>query len=101
MSKLTTRAVEEIKAANGLYRAADVARAYDVHRSTVTRIWGGAVHQEINAASEPPNVISRVRPKEVADDIRLLLDRGKTPEEVAEQLGVCRASVYAYRGVFI
>jgi DNA invertase Pin-like site-specific DNA recombinase len=99
--KLTREAVQEIKAAQGMYRAADVARAYDVHRSTVNRIWSGAVHQEVNAASEPPNVISRVRPKEVADDIRLLLDRGKSPEEVAEELGVCRASVYMYRGVFV
>lgn len=99
--KLTTRDVQEIKAAEGMYKAADVARAYDVHRSTITRIWGGEVHANVNASTEPPNVISRIRPKEVADDIRLLLDRGKSPEEVAEQLGVCRASVYAYRGVFI
>lgn len=99
--KLTREAVQEIKAAEGMYRAADVARAYEVHRSTVARIWGGVVHQDVNAATEAPNVISRNRPAELADDIRLLLDRGNSVDEVAEKLRVSRRSVYLYRGVFV
>src|SRR5690242_21260296 len=99
--RLTTETVEFIKASQGLYRASDVARHYGVHRSTVTRIWDGAVHSSVSPAVEPPNVISRPRPSELAEDIRLLLGRGMTPVEVAEALGVSVASVYVQRGVFV
>lgn len=101
MNKLTTRAVQEIKASQGMYKASDVARAYECHRSTVTRIWDGAVHTNVTPAQEPPNVTSKNRPADLADDINLLLNRGLSPEAVATQLGIGRASVYAYRGVFV
>lgn len=101
MNKLTTRAVEEIKASQGMYRASDVARSYQVHRSTVARIWTGTVHQDVDAANEAPNVISKNRPCELAEDINLLLNRGMSVEEVADKLNISRTSVYAYRGVLV
>lgn len=101
MNRLTNEAVAEIKACQGVYRASDTARTYEVARSTVTRIWAGTRQAQINAAPEVPNVVSRNRPSELQDDIRLLLDRGLSTEEVASELGVSERSVYAYRGVFV
>lgn len=98
---LQAEQVAEIRASEGCYRAADVARAYDIHRSTVTRIWAGIVHEEIPAAYEPPNIQTKVRPRDVAEDIHTLLNRGMNPEQVAKTLGISKASVYRARGVFL
>ena len=88
---------QQIAACQGIYRAADVARAYDVHRSTVTRIWARAA--VVN--QEPPNIQTRPRPSELQEDIRLLLNRGMTVKEVADALGISERSVYQYRGVWV
>lgn len=101
MNRLTREAVADIKAAQGTYKAADVARSYQCHRSTVVRIWTGAVHREVIPNQEPPNVTSRNRPSELKDDIQILLDRGMSPEEVAQALNISVSSVYVYRGVFV
>lgn len=99
--RLTTEAVAEIKAAQGVYRASDVARTYEVARSTVTRIWAGTRQAGIYPASEAPNVITRTRPSELQEDIRILLNRGMSPEAVAEELNISVRSVYAFKGVFV
>ena len=99
--RLTADAVEKIKASEGLYRASDVARAYEVHRSTVCRIWNGEIHTDVRPAPEPPNITTRARPSELIEDIRLLLNRGWKVQEVADYYGIDRSSVYAARGVFV
>lgn len=99
--KLTTDMVAEIKSSQGIYRASDIARAYEVHRSTVLRIWEGTRRSAVQANSEAPNVITRNRPSDLKQDIDILLDRGHTPEQVAVTLHISARSVYIYRGVFI
>jgi DNA invertase Pin-like site-specific DNA recombinase len=99
--RLTADAVAEIRASEGVYRAADVARAYEVHRSTVVRIWAGSIHEGIECAPEPPNIITTPRPVDLEEDIRLLTNRGYTPEKVASTLGISVRSVYMHRGVFV
>lgn len=99
--RLDATAVAEIRAAQDLYRPIDVARHYGIHRSHVKRIWDGEVHAGIAPAEEPPNVITRRRPSELSEDIRLLLSRGKTPDEVAEVMGISIRSVYAHKGVLL
>lgn len=101
MNRLTDEAVSQIKTAQGLYRAADVARAYGCHRSTVARIWDGAVHGKVTPSQDVPNVTSRNRPSELQEDIRLLLNRGMSPEDVAGTLNISTRSVYQFRGVFV
>jgi hypothetical protein len=101
MNRLTTEAVAQIKACEGIYRPADLARAYGCHRGTVTRIWEGTRRSAVQANSEAPNVITRNRPSDLKQDIDILLDRGHTPEQVAAMLDISRASVFIYRGVFI
>lgn len=98
--RLTNEDVAEIRAAQNVYRPADVARHYDVHPSTVTRIWAGAFHQGVAPAPEPPNIEARKRAKEIAEDIRIYLSRGMTAKEVALQMGVALSTVYAARGVY-
>jgi DNA invertase Pin-like site-specific DNA recombinase len=90
-----------IRASEGLYRSTEVAKAYAVHRSTVTRIWAGCIHKDIDPAPEPPNIITKARPRDVADDIRMLLDRGMTHQEVAEALGISKGVVSVYKGLFV
>ena len=99
--RLTTDTVQYIKASEGVYRASDVARAFEVHRSTVCRIWSGTIHSDVRPAPEPPNINTRPRPSELIEDIRMLLERGWKVQEVADYYGIDRSSVYACRGVFI
>lgn len=99
--RLTTDAVAEIRASEGVYRAADVARAYEVHRSTVVRIWAGSIHEGIEPHNEAPNIVTKNRPVDLEEDIRLLTNRGMTPDEVAKTLGISVRSVYQRRGVFV
>lgn len=98
---LTTEAVAEIRAAEGTYRASDVARAYEVAPSTITRIWAGERRKGIAQAEEPPNIITQPRPRDLVEDIALLLERGMNVQEVAETLGISVRSVWAYRGVML
>lgn len=87
---------ELIAACKGVYRQADVARAYDVHPSTVGRIWASGGGGDI----EPPNITTRPRPSELQEDINLLLNRGMSVEAVANTLGISVRAVYQYRGVW-
>lgn len=98
--RLTDADVAEIRAAENVYRPADVARHYDVHRSTVTRIWAGDLRETVPPAKEPPNIETRARSKELADDIRLLLNRGMSYKEVALHFDVAVSTVYAAKGVW-
>ena len=99
--RLTTDTVQFIKAAEGVYRASDVARAYNVHRTTVTRIWEGSIHKHVRPAQEAPDIETKPRPSELVDDIRLLLARGMSATEVAAQLNISKSSVYMLGGVFV
>lgn len=100
--RLTPEQAAEVRASKGLYRAADVARHYGVHRSTVKRIWDGELHKDAGVASEPPNVITRPRPSDLYEDILILVRRGLTYEEVANTLGVSKSSVWAIaEGVWV
>ena len=65
--RLTTEQVAEIRAAEGVYRAGDVARAYEVATSTVTRIWDYQSHLDVRPADEPPNIPTRKYVKDYAD----------------------------------
>jgi DNA invertase Pin-like site-specific DNA recombinase len=98
MTRLTTDKVELVKASYGVYAAADVARAFQVHRSTVTRIWNGEYHQDVPPAEDAPNIVTRNRPGSMREDVLILLDRGMTVQEVADELNISRSSVYALRG---
>lgn len=99
--RLTEDAVSLIRASEGTYRASDVARAYDVHRSTVTRIWAGVIHSDVMPAPEPPSITTKPRPRDLAEDIRILTGRGMSIKEVANTLGISVGAVAQYRGVFV
>lgn len=98
---LTRDDVAQIKAARGVYRAADVARNYDVHRSTIKRIWDGTVHSDVSPAPDFPDLVVRYRPSDMADDIAILLARGMHPREIAHTLNISISTVWAYRGVLL
>ena len=98
--RLTTDAVANIKASEAIYRASDVAKAYGVNRSTVHRIWTGAGHSEVLPAYEPPDIETKARPSELADDIQLLAQRGWSAQQIADHLNIAVSSVYLWRGIF-
>lgn len=99
--RLTNDKVALIRASQGVYQAQDVAQAYNVHPSTVNRIWRGMTHKGIKQAPEPPNISTKPRPRELVEEINYYLYRGLSPMEVAEELGISVSSVYMYRGVFV
>ena len=90
-----------IRASQGIYKASDLAREYDVHRSTVVRIWAGGIRADVRPAPEPPNINTKPRPRDLAEDINILIRRGLSHEEVAKALGISKGAVSAYRGVFV
>jgi len=96
--RLNEQQVAEIRASQGCYRASDVARAYEVHPSTVTRIWAGSIHEDIQAHPEPPNIVTKPKPRDLEEDINILLQRGMSHQEVADHLGISKGAVSAYRG---
>lgn len=98
--RLTNEQAAEIRACKNVYRASDVARHYECHRSTIKRVWDGQHHADVAPALEPPNLMSRSRPSELVEDIRILRNRGMSPEEVAAVLNVSVASIYAVGGYF-
>lgn len=93
--------VAEIKAAKGIYRQADVAKAYDVHRSTIKRIWDGTIHGAVAPARDFPDIPVKYKPRDLADDIAVLLARGMHPNEVAALLNVSTSAVWNYKGVWV
>ena len=101
MTMLTTDAVAEIKAAKDVYRAADVARNYQVHRSTVKRIWDGQIHTDVSPAPDFPDLTIRYRPSDLAEDIAVLAGRGMKPREIAQELGISVSAVWQMRGVWV
>lgn len=98
---LTTDAVGQIKAAQGIYRASDVARAYEVHRSTVKRIWDGAVHKQVSPATDFPDIAARPNRQDLADDLRIYMERGMKLDEAAQALNISRATAYQLKGIFV
>ena len=98
--RLTEAQAAEIKASEAVYRASDLARHYGVNRSTVARIWAGSIWQEVQP-SDIPNIKTKTRAVDLAEDINLLIARGMKVDEVAQHLGLSRSTIYAYRGVFI
>lgn len=102
MKRLTRNDVALIKASEGVYRQADVARHFDVHPSTVHRVWNGQVHQDVRPAPEPPNVAARPSLSLVKEDVRLLREQGYSAKEIALALCIGISSVYAcLDGVFL
>lgn len=97
---LTRDAVGQIKAAEGVYRAADVARYYGVHRSTILNIWRGRRHVSV-PATDFPDIDTRPSRDQLAEDLELLLGRGMSMDEAADALGVSRRTVYLIRGLFL
>lgn len=98
---MTNDAVSQIKAAQGIYRGSDVARAYGVHRSTITRIWAGSRHAGVSPANDFPDIQARPQTTDLAEDMRILLERGMNQEEVCKALDISRATYYHLKGVFI
>lgn len=92
--RLTESAVSEIRACQGVYRQSDVARAYGVHRSNVSRIWRGQQHSKVMPAPEPPNIEAGKTPEIVKDDVMILANRGMRPNEIADELGISLVTVY-------
>lgn len=97
---LTRTAVGEIKASEGVYRAADVARHYGVHRSTVVNIWRGRRHVDV-PATDFPDIWTRPTRDQLAEDLEVLIARGMSLEEAAEYLQVSRRTIYAIKGLFL
>lgn len=98
---LTNDAVADIKAAQGIYRAADVARAYNVHRSTIKRIWDGQVHRNVCASGDFPDIVARPKREDLAEDLYTLLQRGRSVEEAARELNISRTAAYQIKGIFL
>ena len=98
--RLTDQEVAEVRAAQGCYRASDVATAYGVARSTISRLWTLQRRTDV-PAGQTPDIVTRARPSELAQDIHTLLNRGMTPQEVAQELDVSVSSVYQFKGIFI
>lgn len=98
---LSADAVSQIKAARGVYRASDVARAYDVHKSTIKRIWDGSVHGAVAPALDFPDLSVKYKPRDLTEDIAIYLERGMTPKEVANALDISERSVWRYKGVWM
>lgn len=99
--RLTTQTVAEIKACHTIYRAADVARNYDIHRSTVKRIWDGQIHQEVLPAQDFPEIVVKPRVSELIEDVRILTDRGWPVKRIADYLNISERAVYECRGVWV
>lgn len=98
---LDTTTVANIKASEGIFRAADVAKHYDVHRSTVVRIWKGQAHATIVPAPDFPDIRIDYRPQDKAEDLRILMERGMSIKEAADELGMARSTAYLLRGLFV
>lgn len=98
---MTGDAVAEIKASEGIYRAADVAKAYNVHRSTVCRIWDGSLYTNQSPAADFPDLVARTRHTDKAEDLRILMGRGMSIDEAADALGMARSTAYLVRGCFV
>lgn len=92
--RLTESAVSEIRACQGVYRQSDVGRAYNVHRSTISRIWRGQHHSNVPPAPEVPNIEAFKTAEIVRDDVRVLANRGMSIAEIAEELKVSQVTVY-------
>lgn len=99
--RLEPQQVAEIRAAQDIYRAGDVARAYEVATSTVTRIWAGDLHRDIAPSNEPPNITTRKVIADYVDDVAVLRARGLSFDEIAKEIGMARSTVYTLRGLFL
>lgn len=94
--------VQYVKAAEGAYTASEVARHYNVHPSTVGRIWEGVHHADVSPADDCPDIPRRLRGSELYEDINILISRGLSNKEVAEQLDCSVSTVNAVgRGLFL
>lgn len=98
---ITTEAVAEIKACEGVYRGSDVARHYGVHRSTVVRVWQGHTHADVEAAEDFPEITAPLRGQDLRETVRTLLQRGLSPSDAATEAGVSRSTVYAIKGLYL
>ena len=98
---MTTDKVAEIKACAGVYRASDVARHYNVHRSTVTRIWHNQRHADVSPASDFPDIYTPLYGAYLDEEIMRLLHRGMRPADVAQVLGISERTVWIRKGVWL
>lgn len=97
---LDTRTVADIKAAEGVYRAADVARHFNVNRSTVTRIWKGQRHAGVQPADDYPDFYVRPTADGLAEEVNERLSRGDNIRDIAQDLDISVRWAYNLRGVF-
>lgn len=98
MRPLPDRLVAEIKgAAEDGYSVGDIARHHQISKSTVHRITTTNYRADVAPAADVPQIRrARVSPALLAEDARLLLARGHTLDQAAEQLGVSRRTVMRY-----
>lgn len=96
---MNSTVIAEIKACEGIYRAADVARHYGVHPSTVTLYWQGRRRADISPAPDFPDIQTRLYGSYLHEEIQTRLKRGMTVSEVANALGINERTVYLHKVV--
>ena len=97
MQMLPKSVVEEVKACQGIYRMADVARHYGIDKSTVKRIWDGERRQDVAAAADFPDINVRPHTADLHEDIVCLLVRGLGVKDIASTVGLSPATIYAVK----
>ena len=93
---LTDSQVAQIKACQGIYRPAHVAKHFGVHRSTVARIWAGERTSTVPTADDFIDIDTPLCGADLREAIRTYLQRGMRPVEVANALGCGKSTVYIY-----
>jgi len=87
--RLSKEQVAEIKACEGVYSVGDVARYYNLSKSTVHDIWTGVLHRDVEPADDVAEIpTKRVRAIVIEEDAPVYLQRGYDYKRCAEALGI-------------
>lgn len=99
--KLNKEQIAQVKACQGVYRQADVARYYGVSPMSVRRMWGGAYPTVVpSQAPYIPNATCSDY-QGARMDVEILYERGLSVAEIAHTLRLTKATVLRHLGVFV
>jgi len=95
--KLTVSQVERIKVmlGSGDYTHQQIADVFDVSKETISKISGGAIWGFVRGP-ETKNKAHKALSEGKTEAIKRLWSEGSSADEIAEDLGVNRATVYRY-----